>query len=135
MGLGQALVIHLPAIPVAGAGGVIIVNIIPASDIVPLLYGLGAPTIHPMSSCSSAWGGCSSHLLSLLSIVPVIPLLFASDTNVTSQALETLIFGHLRSSYHLNFSDILVTYVLHTSFISSLIIMIPHMSYDLILSS
>ena len=36
---------------------------------------------------------------------------------------------------HLNILDILVIYVLHTSFVSPLIIMIPHMSYDLILGS
>ena len=63
------------------------------------------------------------------------PGIFAFVMTITSQTSETLIFGHLTLSYHLKFSEIPVTYILHTSFISSLIIMIPHMSYDLILSS
>ena len=43
---------------------------------------------------------------------------------ITSQASEIPIFGHLTLSYHLNFLDISVTYILHTSFVSFLIIMI-----------
>ena len=56
-------------------------------------------------------------------------------TTITSQSLR---YSDLRISYAstiLFILDIPVTYILHTSFVSSLIITIPHMSYNLILSS
>ena len=56
-------------------------------------------------------------------------------TTVTSQSLGYSDLRIANTSTISFISDIPVTYVLHTSFVSSLIIMIPHTSYNLILSS
>ena len=56
-------------------------------------------------------------------------------TTITSQSLGYSDLWISDTSTISFISDILVTYVLHTSFISSLIITIPHTSYNLILSS
>ena len=63
-----------------------VVVVVPASGIGPSSCGLGAPAIHPTSSCSSAWGGCSvvhrprHPVVVCLPVVPVVVVVLFSPS-------------------------------------------------------
>jgi hypothetical protein len=67
---------------------------VPASGVGPSSYGLGAPAIHPTSSCSSAWGGCSvvhrpcHPIVVRLPVVPVVIVVLYSPSPSLSPPLS-----------------------------------------------
>jgi hypothetical protein len=75
---------------------VVVVVVVPASGIGPSSYGLGAPAIHPMSSCSSAWGGCSVIHRPCHPIVvccPIVPVLVLFSLSSSLSPLLSLLLA------------------------------------------
>jgi len=81
------------------------VVVVPASGIGSSSYGLGAPTIHPTSSCSSAWGGCSiihcpcHPIVVCLPVIPIIIVVLYSLSLFLSLLLLLLSAGAVACSW------------------------------------